>query len=108
MSVRRLVASGLLGIACQMAGFTALPVHAADRAFGEYLAGECVTCHLPSGRQVGGIPAIAGMPEVSFIALMESYARRERDNQVMQAVASKFNGDELAALAAYFASLRPQ
>jgi cytochrome c553 len=39
---------------------------------------------------------------------MESYARRERDNQVMQAVAGKFNSDELAALAAYFASLKPE
>ena len=81
MAVRRFIASGLLGIACQMAGSMALPAHAADKAFGEYLAGECVTCHLPSGRQVGGIPAIAGMPEISFMALMESYARRERDNR---------------------------
>jgi cytochrome c553 len=108
MAVRRFIASGFMGIACQMAGFLVLPAHAADKAFGEYLAGECVTCHLPSGRQVGGIPAIAGMPEISFMALMESYARRERDNQVMQAVAGKFNSDELAALAAYFASLKPE
>lgn len=79
-----------------------------DKAFGEYLAGECVACHLPSGRQVGGIPAIVALPEDAFIAMMRSYAKKERDNQVMQTVAAKFKDDELAALAAYFGSLKPQ
>ncbi len=79
-----------------------------DKAFGEYLSGECVTCHLPSGRQVGTIPAIVGWPEDSFIAIMQSYAKKERDNQVMQTVAAKFKDDELAALATYFGGLKPQ
>ncbi len=79
-----------------------------DRAFGEYLSGECVTCHLPSGRQVGAIPAIVALPEDAFIAMMKSYAAKERDNQVMQAVAAKFKDDELAALAAYFGGLKPK
>jgi cytochrome c553 len=79
-----------------------------DKAFGEYLAGECVACHLVSGKQVGGIPAIIGFPEDAFIAIMQSYAKKERDNQVMQTVAAKFKDDELAALAAYFGSLNPQ
>ena len=77
-----------------------------DKAFGAYLAGECVTCHLPSGRQVGAIPAIVALPEDAFIAMMQSYARKERDNQVMQTVAAKFKDDELAALAAYFGGLK--
>lgn len=79
-----------------------------DRAFGEYLAGECVACHLPSGKQVGGIPAIVALPEDAFIAMMQSYARKERENVVMQTVAAKFTEDELAALAAYFGGLKPQ
>ncbi len=79
-----------------------------DRAFGEYLAGECVACHLPSGRQVGAIPAIVALPEDAFIAMMRSYASKERDNAVMQTVAAKFKDDELAALAAYFGGLKPQ
>jgi cytochrome c553 len=79
-----------------------------DKAFGEYLAGECVACHLPSGKQVGGIPAIVALPEDAFIAMMQSYAKKERDNVVMQTVAAKFKDDELAALAAYFGGLKPQ
>lgn len=103
----------LLVPACALAFMVAalsLPARSAggDRAFGEYLAGECVTCHLPSGRQVGGIPAIIAFPEDAFIAIMQSYAKKERDNQVMQTIAAKFKDDELAALAAYFGSLKPQ
>lgn len=79
-----------------MAAIACLPARGAsgDQALGAYLAGECVACHLPSGRQVGGIPAIVGWPQSAFIA-------------VMQAVAAKFTADELAALAAYFGSLKP-
>jgi cytochrome c553 len=80
---------------------------AGDRALGEYLSSECVTCHQVSGRQVGGIPAIIGLPEDAFTALMESYKRRERDNQVMQTMAGRLSEEEIAALAAYFGSLRP-
>ncbi|MGL5448211.1 MAG: c-type cytochrome [Rhabdaerophilum sp.] len=79
-----------------------------DKAFGEYLSGECVACHQKSGRVVGGIPAIVGWPEDQFIAVMHSYQKGDRENQVMRTVAGKFKEDELAALAAYFGSLKPQ
>jgi cytochrome c553 len=83
-------------LAVSMAAIACLPARGAsgDQSLGAYLAGECVACHLPSGRQVGGIPAIVGWPQSAFIA-------------VMQAVAAKFTADELAALAAYFGSLKP-
>ena len=76
-----------------------------DKALGEYLAGECVACHLPSGRAVGAIPAITRLPEDAFIAMMQSYAKKERDNAAMQGIAAKFTDDELKALAAYFTGL---
>jgi cytochrome c553 len=79
-----------------------------DRAFGEYLSSECVTCHQISGQQVAGIPAIVGLPEDAFAALMNSYKRRERENQIMQTIAARLTEEEIAALAAYFGSLRPQ
>jgi cytochrome c553 len=100
--------AGVLSVASALA--TASPAFAAggDKAFGEYLAGECTACHLVSGQQVGGIPAIIGLPEDAFIAMMKSYARKERENQVMRNIAAKFQPDELAALAAYFGSLKPR
>jgi cytochrome c553 len=80
----------------------------ADRAFGEYLSSACVTCHLTTGRQVGGIPAIVGWPEDQFVAVMKAYRAKDRDNQVMRTLAADLKDDEIAALAAYFSSLTKQ
>jgi cytochrome c553 len=79
-----------------------------DRAFGEYLSAECVTCHLVSGKMVGAIPPIVGWPEDQFLAVMGAYRSKDRDNNVMQTIAAKLKDDELAALAAYFGSLKPK
>jgi cytochrome c553 len=79
-----------------------------DKALGEYLSGECVTCHQLSGKAVGAIPPIVGADADSFTALMNAYRKRERENQVMQAIAAKFSDGEIAALAAYFESIRPK
>lgn len=96
----RLLALGLL-LACA-------PAKAAgDRVLGEYLSAECTSCHQTSGRQVGGIPAIVGQPAGQFVALMNAYRERQRDNQVMQAVAARLSGEEIAALAAYYETLKP-
>lgn len=77
-----------------------------DRDLGEYLSSECVTCHQPSGKQVGAIPVIIGWPEDQFVAVLQSFKRRERDNQVMQTMTSRLSDEEMAALAAYFGSLK--
>lgn len=93
-----------------VAGLVLAPPAAAqsgDRAFGEYLSSECVTCHQVSGRQTAGIPAIVGLPQEAFVAMMMSYKRRERENQIMQTLAARLSEEEIAALAAYFGSLRP-
>jgi cytochrome c553 len=79
-----------------------------DRALGEYLAAECVTCHQKSGKVVGGVPAIIGWPEDQFIAVMHAYQKGERENQIMRTMAGQFKDDELLALAAYFGSLKAQ
>jgi cytochrome c553 len=79
---------------------------AGDRALGQYLSSECTTCHQTSGRQVGGIPAIVGRPAEQFVALMNAYRQRQRDNEVMQAVAGRLSSEEVAALAAYYESLK--
>lgn len=79
---------------------------AGDKAYGEYLSSECVTCHQASGR-FEGIPPIVGWPEASFIAIMKQYRARERANPVMQTIAGKLTEKEIAALAAYFGSLKP-
>jgi cytochrome c553 len=78
---------------------------AGDRAFGEYLSGECVTCHQTSGRSPTGIPSIVAWPDDQFIAVLKSYKEKHRDNPVMQVIAGRLSDEEMAALAAYFGSL---
>lgn len=80
---------------------------AGDRALGEYLSAECAGCHQTSGRQQGGIPAIIGLPEAQFLAAMAAYASRQRENQLMQTIAGRLSPEEVAALATFYAGLRP-
>jgi len=78
---------------------------AGDRALGEYLSSECVTCHQLTGKHEG-IPPIIGWPESSFVEIMGEYRNKKRSNPIMQTIAGRFSTDEIAALAAYFGSLK--
>ena len=79
---------------------------AGDRELGRYLAAECAACHRPSGASAG-IPAIVGLPEDAFIAMLKEYRDKKRSNTVMQTIAGKFGDAEVEALAAYFGALKP-
>jgi cytochrome c len=75
-----------------------------DAEYGEYLSSECKTCHQASGAN-DGIPGIVGWPEEDFVAAMHAYKQQLRPHQVMQMMASRLDDEEIAALAAYFATL---
>lgn len=81
---------------------------AGDRELGEYLSAECVTCHQISGREVGAVPRITGWPEDHFVAVMNAYKEKHRDNPIMQTIAGRLAADEIAALAAYFGAVSSQ
>ena len=74
----------------------------ADLGYGEYLAGECVTCHRKSGE---GIPQINGIEAETFVTIMKAYRSKELDNKVMQMVAGRLDDEQIISLAAYFSSL---
>ena len=78
-----------------------------DPEYGEYLAGECVTCHQPTGH-VEGIPSIVGLPRDYFIRSLFEYKNNIRSNEVMKLRVGNLSNEEIAALAAYFGSLEPQ
>lgn len=78
-----------------------------NKAYGEYLSSECVTCHQLTGNSPG-IPVIAGLPEASLIQSLQEYRDKKRSNEVMQNVATRLGEKEIAALAAYFSSLPKQ
>jgi cytochrome c553 len=90
-----------------LAGAPATLSHASgDRALGQYLSSECVTCHQLSGR-FDGIPPIVGWPEESFVLIMNEYKTKKRDHAVMQTIAGRLSPEEIAALAAFFGSVAP-
>ncbi|MHA1166139.1 MAG: c-type cytochrome [Alphaproteobacteria bacterium] len=89
---------------------TALTSHAAfaseERDYGEYLAGECTSCHRDGSNET--IPPIVGYEVLGFIELMETYRNGERQNQAMVSVAKSLDKEQIKALAVYFASLKPK
>lgn len=74
-----------------------------NRALGEYLSGECVTCHQLSGNYAG-IPPIVGWPVDTFVEIMNEYREKTRNHQIMQTIAGRFSADEIFALAVYFSN----
>lgn len=75
-----------------------------DAAFGEYLGGECVTCHQQSGK-ASGIPPIAGLPTDYAVQALVEYRLGLRANDVMKLMTTRLSDEEIAALAAYFSTL---
>ncbi len=90
-----------------LAGASSPALAQGDKALGQYLSSECVTCHQLSGRYEG-IPPIVGWPEPIFIAVMGEYRLKKRPNPIMQTIAARLSEGETAALAAYFGSLRAE
>jgi len=78
-----------------------------DPDYGEYLAGECVTCHQASGH-ADGIPSIVGLPKDYFVTALFEYKTNVRRNEVMKLRVANLANEEIAALAAYFSGLEPQ
>lgn len=76
-----------------------------DIPYGEYLAGECSSCHILGGVSSAGVPQIDGLDREPFITALFQYRIGARDNQTMVSVAARLGDEEIVALAAYFESL---
>ena len=79
-------------------------ISGADIGYGEYLSGECVTCHSQKGVNKG-IPVINGLDAEVFATVMHAYKAGDIEHPVMQMVASRLDGEQIASLAAYFATI---
>ena len=77
-----------------------------DPEYGEYLASECTTCHQADGGNQG-IPSIVLWPEEDFVVAMHAYKNKKRAHPVMQMIAGRLGEEEIAALAAYVATIDP-
>ncbi len=77
----------------------------ADIGYGEYLAGECVTCHKNQGAS-SGIPVIAGINAKTFVEKITGYRNRTLKNEVMRMIAKRLDEEQTLSLAAYFSHLK--
>lgn len=78
---------------------------AGDVEYGAYLSAECASCHRSGNDDGRQIPSIAGLAEDTFLTVMRAYQSKTLDNVAMQTIASGLDDEQLAALAAYFATL---
>ncbi|MDM7458970.1 MAG: cytochrome c [Paracoccus sp. (in: a-proteobacteria)] len=76
-----------------------------DAEYGEYLSGDCTSCHRGEGSV--GVPPIVGLHPDVFIQTMRQFRDGTRKNEVMNMMAGRLDDEQIAALAAYFASLDP-
>ena len=76
----------------------------ADVGYGEYLSGECVTCHSQKGVDKG-IPVINGLDAEIFATVMHSYKTGDIQHAVMQMGAGRLDSEQIASLAVYFAKV---
>jgi cytochrome c len=101
MLVLRLTVGVLLVLSCSAPAFADV---AKQRAYGQHLGRECVGCHRIDGVD-NGIPGIVGWPAADFVVTMGYYKGGQRPNAAMASVAQSLDDDQIAALAAYFASV---
>lgn len=104
------MASLIRPILCVLVGLAFAPAIAlADeqKDYGEYLSGECTSCHKLDGTGED-IPSIIGRDPEQFVAAMRSFKNGERKNQAMVSVAKSLDDEQLKALSLYFGSLEPK
>ena len=77
----------------------------ADLEYGQYLSGECVTCHNSTGLGKG-IPKITGMKTAIFVKKILAYKTKQKDNAVMQMVADRLGEEEINSLALYLSKTK--
>jgi cytochrome c553 len=87
-------------------GFAAAAQAAGDASAGKAKASACAMCHGPTGGGTQMGPKLAGMDPAKFIQDMNDYKSGKRDNAMMKAQAGPLSADDIANLAAYYASLK--
>jgi cytochrome c553 len=80
-----------------------------DAARGGELAEDCAGCHGDNGEGDGGdTPAIAGLDEASHIGMLKAYASGEKEDEsgMMAMYAEELSEQDMADIAAYYASMK--
>ena len=79
---------------------------AGDAAAGKAKAAACAACHGANGQGVPPNPALVGRSEDDMLQAMKDYKSGKRANAVMKGLTSGLSDQDMANLAAYYASLK--
>jgi cytochrome c553 len=81
--------------------------HAAgDPAAGKAKSAVCAGCHGDKGQGMAPFPALAGKPEADQLKALHEFKSGARANPIMNGNAAALSDQDMADLAAYFASQR--
>jgi len=79
---------------------------AGDPAAGKAKAVACAACHGANGQGVPPNPALVGRSEDEMLQAMKDYKSGKRNNAVMKGMTAGLSDQDMANLAAYYASLK--
>lgn len=81
--------------------------HAAGNAAdGKAKSAQCATCHGLEGKGGGPNPNIAGLDAAKFAAALSDFKTGKRGTPMMKMMAQKLSEQDVADLAAYYATLK--
>jgi cytochrome c553 len=96
----------LTGLAIGLMAF-AVPAHAAgDAAAGRTKSASCAMCHGPNGEGTQMAPKLTGKTAAQLDQAMQDYKAGKKDNAMMKSAAASLSADDMANLAAYYASIK--
>ena len=96
----------LITLVVALLGIAANAEAAGDVQAGKAKAAVCVACHGANGQGVPPNPALTGKTEDQIAQALNDYKSGKRNNPVMKAFATQLTDQDIANLAAYYASLK--
>ena len=87
-------------------GFVGAAQAAGDAQAGKAKAGTCAGCHGANGEGKAPYPALAGKPEGDLVQALKDYKSGKRANPIMKTFANPMSDQDMANVAAYYASLK--
>ena len=84
------------------------PSMAQDPNAGRNLSAACFTCHGTNGNSVAGVPpSLAGRDSGELFQMMKDFQSGKRPATIMHQQAKGYTDEQLKAISAYLATLKP-
>lgn len=97
----------VLMVLAMLALFISVDSMAADAAAGKAKAAQCAACHGANGISPMGLyPNLAGQKEQYTVKQINDFRSGARKDPTMQAMVAALTDDDIANLAAYYASIK--